>query len=180
MNRDDTNRRRLLTAAFGAGLAAFAPGHANGQEVPKSPQLPFSPRAAGEIHRQALGAIGGILAGTPLNSVDGMKKLVEKLVQSEVITKAEAQIIEDVIDKIFGGMTIDALSESIKDIYKRIAETAGQVAVAILSIAVDSVAYVKKLGEKIDPKRAMEIIVADLQGTYPAQKSVQSIHRGSV
>jgi hypothetical protein len=171
MHPDEMNRRHLMTAAAGASLGALISQTAVAQQPAQALRLPFSSKDVGPIHRTALVEISRVLTGTPLQTEAGLLKIVDKLVQSEVITAGEGERIKEIIKHIFSGAALDAILERIKPIYDQLAAGAGDVAAAIANIALDSIAYVKERAAMIDPVEALRIVSADFAGALTAAEA---------
>jgi hypothetical protein len=162
MNPSKIDRRHLLIGAASVGIGVLAPEAATAQQV--GPRLPFPPQAAGQIHGARLTEVGRTLGGASLESVDGLTRIVDELVKLRIISREDGEELKRIIEAIFGSETVDAIFERVNTIYDQLKQKTGELAIAIASIARDSVTYVRDNLKEVDLKRAVLIISADISG----------------
>jgi hypothetical protein len=141
MHFDKMDRRQLLTAAACAGLGPLIP-NAAAQQVGQEQKLPFDPHGAGALHAEMLEMISKALGDTAISTQAGMDKIVDLLVDSNVISKADGDRLKGVIGAIFAGG--DTMTAKVDKIYEEARNKAGPVTVSIISIARNSIKYAEK------------------------------------
>ena len=159
------SRRGVIIAAAGASLGTLVP-RAGAQQSIQVPSFSIDPSGIGEHHRRAMEALQKVLGQRSINSPDGRNRVTDWLVELKLITKEEAELLKRLIDSISKRLPINDLSKSIDALYQEATKKSWQVAIAITSIAKDSVAYARTLGEKekIDTTRVVVIVSADVMG----------------
>lgn len=160
MSSYEMRRRDLLALSVAAGLAIFDPKASSAQERALGPNA----RDAGPAHQIRMDAISRALDGKRLDTRDGLLKILDALVQSGLIPKEEAEVVARLIDAIYSSSSIEAMLERIDKIYRDVAGKASDLVVAIASVARASVEFVRKLPQKVDPKRAAVIVASDVSG----------------
>ena len=161
MNEGEPSNRRLFLAATGFGLAPLV---AAAQQTPSPPSLPFPARDFGSLHRAMLERISDVLSGTPLASKEGLFKIVDFLVEFGLLSKAEGESLKRIISAVVDSPTVEEMSKVANDVYNELKKKAGDLAVAIASIARDSIEYAKKLANEIGTDRLVYIVSADVTG----------------
>jgi hypothetical protein len=168
MNTNNIGRRQLIITAAGAGLGALLTNRAAAQNAPGIIAPPAE--KAGTLHQQGLREISEVLGNISISTKEGLIKLVNHLVKQGVISAEQAKILEEVINAIFSSVNADHIPDlnkmydEIGKIYDAMKKGADDVAVAIVSIARDSVAYAIERLRDLDPKTALELVESDVEG----------------
>ena len=118
---------------------------------------------AGTTHRERLTEITKKLDGKSPISLDGMNRLVD-LLGNRVFKKKGAELLKKLIKAIVEAVAMDALLEIVNALLKEAIEMLEDVAVAIISIARDSISYVKSFVSGLPTHVIVRIISADVQG----------------
>jgi len=151
------DRRQALIGAIGGGLGMFTPDAAarrNAQEI----QLPFKPEDTGNIHGRMLRRVSEKLAGTPINTEAGVNKLLDLLRELGVISQGDQKSLADVIRAIYHSADTKEMEQKIRQIYTDAVGKLGDVAVASISIARNSIEYAK------DHPQTVKVVAADFTG----------------
>jgi hypothetical protein len=146
MKPKEISRRQFATAVSSVGVGTLIPG-ALAQERMQEPKPAFPPRDAGGIHGDMLGRISEGLGGSEIRTKEGLLKLVSLLQQFDVISEQDAAMLRETIDAIFSDP--ETIAARIDKIYAEAKEKAGEVTVAIISIAKNSVEFAKRHGKTI-------------------------------
>jgi hypothetical protein len=157
-----TRRQLLIIGTGGTFVESGFPttAGAQGTEVPTF-RLDLVPRKAGAFHNQQLDETAGSLDGLPLNSKEGLFRMVDLLVKLGLLTESDGQLLKALISTIFDERSdVNEIAKNLRKLYDDAAEKAGELAVAVCSIAHESIEYAKKL----DPKRTIFIVAADVSG----------------
>lgn len=154
MNSKQVNRRQFVIATT-AGLGVLVPDIA-AQTKRQEPKPPYPPQDAGPIHGDMLRRISEDLAGSEITAKEGLLKLVAMLRQTEVITDADASMLREMIDIVFS--ELETAGKKLQELLDDAEKKAGEVTVAIVSIAKESVDFAKKHG------RAIFIVSSDISG----------------
>jgi hypothetical protein len=109
-----------------------------------------------------LDEISRALDKTPIDSRDGLVRIVKLLVQRKIVTEEESKMLEALIDAIYS--SLDSMANKVDSIYKDARKTAGDLVVAIVSIARSSIEWVQKNSEKVDGVKATYIVSSDVLG----------------
>ncbi|MDC6167779.1 hypothetical protein [Paucibacter sp. XJ19-41] len=157
------NRRHV-----GAGMAALAAGVATAQPDER-PKLP-PPEAFGDLHTKM---VDGVVrtAGRNENTLDsppGLRKLIAYLVEYKVLTRDEANAINEAIAELDAVVNrkkpLSAALDRISAIADKVGKTAGAMAKGVMSILVASVKYASNLGAKLTDGEKANIVLKDLSG----------------
>ena len=157
------NRRDVLVGITGMGLGSFIPASSSGQQnVHNQEAPPFTPKDAGPIHEDMLHLISEKLERAAINTAEGLSNLVKALTNAGVITKVDQEHLEKLIKVIFNSANADAMAKGIDEIYETAAGKAGDVAVAVISIARNSIKFAK---EQIkEHPRVVDVVSSDVGG----------------
>lgn len=157
MKKTQLDRRKIIFATAGAALGTFVPG-ATAQDNAQHP--PFRPDEAGAIHRDMVSRIGEAVGRKDLNTKEGLFVVISLLQEFGLINEAEAAILRELVQVIYSSDDVNALEKAIETIYQKAKAKGKDLSIAITSIAVSSIRYVK---EKIhEHKRAIYIVSADV------------------
>ncbi|MBB5340384.1 hypothetical protein [Tunturiibacter gelidoferens] len=155
MKPKEISRRQFATAVSSVGVGTMMPA-ALAQERLQEPKPAYPPRDAGGIHGDMLGRISEGLAGNDIHTKEGLLKLVALLQQFDVISEQDAAMLRETIDAIFSAP--ETTAAKIDKIYAEAKEKAGEVTVAIISIAKNSVEFGRR------HERAIYIVASDVSG----------------
>jgi hypothetical protein len=156
---DELNRRQLISVGTALALSTFVPTVA-AQQNTAGPRPPFPPADAGPLHERTMTNITNYLGQVPINSKDVLMKTVDFLLEQEgghkIISSGDADLLRKLIDVIFSAS--GTMTQEIEKLYKIAVEKAGQVTIAIISIAKSSVNFAKKHRQEIS------IVASDVFG----------------
>jgi hypothetical protein len=167
MNTNNISRRQLILTAAGAGLGVLVANRASGQN---EPDIGLSALDAGKLHQEGMNKIANILGPTSAGTKEGMLKIVKYLQDNGLIDEKQAAIIADVINAVFDSVNADKLPDlekmyvEIQKICERAGKAADDLAVAIASIARESVTYAKEHLRDLDSKTVRDLISSDVDG----------------
>jgi hypothetical protein len=156
MHFEKMDRRQLLTVAAGASLGTLLPSAAVTQQPTEKQTPPFAPKDAGPIHNDMLTRIGAALHGTEILTSGGLKKVVGLLVEFNVVSKDDGDLLNRLIDAIFSSE--QTMAREIEQLYAEAVKKAHDVTVAIVSVARSSFEYAK------NNPRIVDIVAQDLLG----------------
>jgi hypothetical protein len=168
MSMNNIGRRELIITGAAAGLGVLLAHRASAQNKEEL----TAPRAqdAGRLHQEGMQEISAALGTVPISTKEGLIRLVDYLVKKNVIDAKQADVLKSVITAVFDSVNADHLPDlnkmydEVRRIYGTMEKQAEDVAVAIVSIAHDSVDYAKKHLKEIDAKTALEIVTSDIEG----------------
>jgi hypothetical protein len=156
------NRREAALGVVTVTIGAFVPAGAAAQQGAHGPDAPpFPPKGAGNIHEDILLRISEKLGTTAINTEAGLSKLVQLLREWDIISQADAEKLNKLIDAIFKS-TQDEIIKRIDELYETFAAEAGAVTAAILSIARSSIRYAKTRFK--EHHRVVEVVCSDVIG----------------
>lgn len=153
----------MIAAAASTGVAALIPHSLRAEEAAQPASAP-APNEVGELHFAALNETRKTLDETKIISKKGLKLLVAVLAKRRVITRAQAEVLNQLIDIIFDTETFDAMEKALADLLRKLNEAGSEVVVAIIQIAKSSIAYVREFMGNEKTQRAIVIIASDLEG----------------
>ena len=167
MKTNDIARRQLILTAAGAGLGVLLANRASAQN---QPDIGVSALDVGKLHQEGMNEIANILGPTPAGTKEGMLKIVKYLLDNRIIDERQAAIITDVINAVFDSVNannfpdLDKMYAEIQKICERAGKAADDLAVAIASIARESVTYAKEHLKDVDAKTVRDLISSDIDG----------------
>lgn len=157
-----TDRRRFLLSA--GGLSALLATSLNARAEEPAARMPLiEPQQAGAIHRRLLKQTEQLLQGRSVSSAAQLL-LADKLTETGALSKTEAASLRDIQTTILETPDLDKIAQVIDRVYETTAKTAGELWIAIVSIARDSVAYAREQLERVGPQRAALIVASDIRG----------------
>ena len=168
-----TRRQLLLTTACGTALleSAFARSVAaqDALEI-KGFTLPVPPKRIGELHTAQMNSVADALGETPLLSREGLMRMVDRLVESKLLTKQDGEILKALIAALFDkAEDVDQVAKQMQKIYDDAVAKATELGVAICSIASASIERARKL----DLTRATYVVAADVSGALTGAGALQ-------
>lgn len=161
MTTSGTNRREMIVAAAGAGLAALVPSAA-AQQSNGHQGSPIPAQSVGEIHEREVARLRDVLGNDAPNTRAGLHKLVEYLRTSHLIDDQEAKLLHDLVESIYSAADLQKLEKELDAMLQTARAKAKDLTIAIVSVALSSVRSAIK--EVSDHKRAIFVISSDVSG----------------
>ena len=158
------NRRQALLLVAGAGLTGIF--HAESQAQSKlSPEHPaVTARSAGSAHRTRLKQTSGVLRGANPISQEGLLTLINSLEKQGVISKQQAEQLNDLVKLIFTSETLSIMLERVNELLSKLKGGANDLAIAITDIARDSIQFIRDTFERLSKDATTRIVASDVLG----------------
>ncbi len=158
MSKNKMSRRHVLSLMGGLWTGAFV-SQAEGAQIPSQvPELRILPAESGHVHSEVLNNLGRVLGNSSFSSQVGLTKILDQLSESHLITKDESDALKEIIRLIYTKEDKKVIKDKVDFIVKQLRQKAGNVAVAIASIALDSIDFI------IAYRRPMYIVASDIGG----------------
>lgn len=162
MSEHPTTRRDLLAIAGTMGVGLLL-GTTVGCVPPPNVRVRDA-REAREDHHQGVAQTLQILKGRPPLSLEGLSMLVDSLVETEVITQNDGELLKKVLRAIFESEEVARIVSTVVVTYEELTDEVGEVAAAIIGIVRDSVDWVQDAAASITLESAICIVAKDMYG----------------
>ena len=159
-----TTRRQLMEVSGIIGLGAILSQPASAQSKDDI-QFKFSARSAGDVHRKQLEELTKILEGKAPTSIEGMARLVDMLERRKLFKRKGTELLKKLLKALAEATAFNALLELVSKLAEEAIDELGDLVVAIMRIARDSITYIKSIGATAMPVHVItRIVAADVQG----------------